>query len=185
MRYYTLGHVGSREATPTEDDDEPTPDCEGFYDDLPYLEGMVSGLTEGPVGNSRLSVDIKLMDKKGERDCGPVSPYAGKGDLHVLLQGKKDLDVKDIDLASLKFGVGKAPLAASKLLGKSNNLLLQFDLEKVGIECGRDRVLFLSGKMKDGKEILGGAPVKTKDCDKRPKKHHHGKQDHKKSHHHH
>lgn len=172
IQFYTLGETGDRIGTPTpgDKDDEPTPDCEGFYEDQPMLEGMVTGLTEGPVGDDRVSTEIELKDSKGEHRLGPISPYEDKGIINVLLKGKRDLDVKEINLSSLRFGVGKAPLVTSLILGTSNNILLQFDIQKTAIECGRDRVLFLTGKMKNGKELLGGASVKTKNCDKRPKR---------------
>lgn len=171
IQYYTLGKTSARVGTPTAEDDEPTPDCEGFYDDKSVLDSMVSGVTQGPVGDDHLSLEVELKDPKGEHDCEPVSPYEDKGLLNVLLKGKKGLDVKEIDLSTVRFGVGKAPVVSSKRLDESNNLLLQFKTQDIAIECGRDRVLFLTGKMKEnGKEFLGGAPVKTKNCDKRPKR---------------
>jgi len=170
VQYYVLGRTGTRVGTPTVDDDEPTPDCEGFYDDKSTLDSMVSGITQGPVGDGRISLDIELKDSKGERECGPVSPYEDKGLLNLLVKGKKDFNVDDLDLTSLRFGVGKAPVVSSRKLGKSDNLLLQFDTQAVEIECGRDRVLFLTGKTKTGKDVLGGAEIKTKNCDKRKKR---------------
>jgi hypothetical protein len=173
VRAYTIGETGDRVGTSVagSTDDEPIPDCEGFYDDLSALEGMVTSLTLGPVGSNQLSVGVELKDSKGERDYGPVDPYGDKGFLNVLVKGKGDLDVKEIDLSTVRFGVGKAAVVSSRKIGNSNNLLLQFKTKDVAIECGRDRVLFLTGKMKDdGKEFLGGAPVKTKNCDKRPKR---------------
>jgi hypothetical protein len=170
IQYYVLGRTETRVGTPTADDDEPTPDCEGFYDDKPMLDGMVSGITQGPVSDGRLSLDIELKDSKGERECGPVSPYEDKGLLNVLVKGKKDFNVDDLDLTTLKFGVGQAPVVSSRKLGKSDNLLLQFNTQAVEIECGRDRVLFLTGKTKTGIDVLGGVEVKTKNCDKRTKR---------------
>lgn len=170
VQYYVLGKTSARIGTPTADDDEPTPDCEGFYDDKPYLERQVSGITQGPVSDGRISLDIELKDSKGEHECGPISPYVDKGVLNVLVKGKKDFSVDDLDLTTLRFGVGQAPVVSSRKLGKSDNILLQFDIQKTEIECGRDRVLFLTGKTKTGKDVLGGAEVKTKECDKRPKK---------------
>lgn len=170
VQYYVLGRTETRVGTPTADDDEPTPDCEGFYDDKTMLDSMVSGLTEGPVSDGRISLDIELKDSKGEHKCGPVSPYEDKGLLNVLVKGKKDFNVDDLDLTTLRFGVGQAPLVSSRKLGKSDNLLLQFDTQAVEIECGRDRVLFLTGKTKTGKDVLGGTEVKTKNCEKRTKR---------------
>lgn len=168
--FYTVGKTGSRETVTINNDEEAIPDCPGFYDQSPLLESMVTGVTQGPVGDERLSVDIELKNSNGEHEFGIVSPYEDKGLINVLLKGKKEINAKEIDLSSLRFGVGKAPLVSSKALGDSNNILLQFDIPKVGIECGRDRVLLLTGKVKDGKGFLGGAPVKTKNCDKRPKR---------------
>jgi hypothetical protein len=171
VRYYIQGETGVRVGTPTPEDDEPIPDCPGFYDDISVLEGSVSGIVDGPAPENQVSVDLKLMDSKGERECGPVSPYEDKGLLNVLLKVNKGTKVSDIDLNSLRFGVGQAPLASSKRIGRSEEaILLKFDTQKVAIECERDRVLFLSGKTTEGKDLFGGASVKTKDCDKRPKR---------------
>ncbi len=171
IRYYVRGVTETRVGTPTPEDDEPIPDCPGFYDDIPMLEGNVSGIVDGPAPTNQVVVDLKLMDPKGERECGPISPYEEKGLLNVLLKTSKDIKVSDIDLASLRLGVGKASLASSTRIGRSEkNILLKFDTQKVAIECERDRLLFMSGKTTDGKEIFGAAPVKTKNCDKRPKR---------------
>lgn len=171
IRYFVLGETGDRVGTPTAEDDEPIPDCPGFYDDAPGFDNHLSGIVDGPAPENQVAVDLKLMDSKGERECGPVSPYEDKGLLNVLLKVNKGTKVSDIDLNSLRFGVGQAPLASSKRIGHSEEvILLKFDTQKVAIECERDRVLFLSGKTTDGKDLFGGAAVKTKNCDKRPKR---------------
>lgn len=170
IRYFTDGETTSRIATPTEEDDEPSADCEGFYDDKSTLDSMVSGVTQGPVGDLQVSLEIALKDRNGDRDCGPIFPYEEKGTLHLFVKSKKDIDAKNIDLSSLRFGVGQAPVLSSRFIGKDQHLFLDFDLKTAEVECGRDRVLFLSGKMKDGRPIFGAAEVKTKNCDRRPKR---------------
>jgi hypothetical protein len=171
VRYFVRGLSETRIGTPTVDDDEPIPDCPGFYDDIPMLDGYVSGIVDGPAPENQVTVDLKLMDGKGERECGPISPYEDKGTLNVLLKASKGLKVSDIDLSSLRFGIGQAPLASSNRIGNSEEvILLKFDTQKVGIECERDRTIFLNGKTTDGRNLFGGATVKTKNCDKRPKR---------------
>jgi hypothetical protein len=169
VQYFALGVIGDRVGTPTEEDDEPTPDCAGFYDQLPKLDSMISGVVLGPAGPDTIEAEIELKDSNGVSAAAPISPYASQGSLYVLLKSKKELSVTDIDLSSLRLGVGKAPLTESKRLGASGNLLLQFDVRRAAVECGRDREITLTGRTKSGKSLLGSAPIQVKNCDQRPK----------------
>lgn len=186
VKYFVEGRTGVPVSTPVNGDPEAFPDCPGFFFDKPRFESMTTGMIEGPAALNQISAKIKIKkgkdkdDRKQERK--DFRPYQETGLITVVLKGSKELDVSQVDIPSLHFGMGKAPVVWSEFrpgdddddrdddheARSAKKLWLQFDLDKVGIECDRDRVLFLEGKTKDAKSILGGAEIKAKDCEKTP-----------------
>lgn len=175
-------------SVPTATDDEPEPDCPGFFNDREPLDDRVTLLTEGPEEPSQISAKIKIIykDFKGEGSCHIKPEETGK--VKVLLMGSDKLDVSKIDLTSIRFGREQAPILNSKIVDeddkrkKIKNLLLEFDLEQVGITCNIDHALFLTGKLVGAeKEIIGGAPLDASICKKGP---YHGSRNHKHHDHH-
>lgn len=184
--YYTIGDTGIPTTSPIPGNDEPVPDCPGFFYDRPFLEGYINGVTIGPIPPNQISIDFKLKkikeikkDRKEEdEDFTETSPKKDTGKVVVIIKNSKDLDIDSIKISSMKLGTGQAPVESSKIVGerKLETLRMVFDLQKLGIVCDRDRVLFLVGKTNDGKDLLGAEPIRTKDCDE---SHDKKKQDHK------
>ncbi len=48
----------------------------------------------------------------------------------------------------------------------AKDLLLLFDVKSIGVRCILDHALFLSGKTKDGKAIVGGKAIQLEGCSK-------------------
>lgn len=173
--YYTMGDTDVPTTTPITGNDEPVPNCPGFFFDRPFLEGFINGLTIGPVPLNQISVELKLKKikenkketKDEEEEFTETSPAKDSGKIVAILKTSKDLDVDSVNISTMVLGTGQAPVESSKITGerKHEELRMVFDLKKLGIVCDRDRVLILKGKTKDGKDILGGEPIKTKDCD--------------------
>lgn len=174
VRYYVRGKTGiPKSAIPGSD--EP-PECPGFAFEGAFDEDMVNGITTGPAPLNQISVEFKLKKMKkdrkdngeeGNEDFVETTPHKDTGKIVAVLKSKKDFDVTTINISSIRLGMGRAPVETSEVKGPKNHeeLRLIFDVSKLGIECDRDRVLFLTGKTTDGKDILGAEPIKTKECD--------------------
>jgi hypothetical protein len=185
--YYVDGRTEVPKAVTFNEDDEAFPNCPGFYFNKNRFEKLTTGMTEGPVSNNQISLKLKLRANKdlpeAKIDRFELHPYQESGNLTVVAKSSKDFDVSDINVPSLRFGVGKATPIWSELRpknfaadsddikneSKAHNLWLQFNLDQIDIECDRDNVLFLEGTTKDGvKRVLGGVPIKATECDKLP-----------------
>lgn len=175
VKYYVLGDSKAPVVTATPLNDEPIPNCPGFFYNKPAIEGEVAGSIIGPAPLNQLSIEFKIKKLKStkidadlEEDFVEVSPHKDKGKVLVLVKSNKDFNVTTINLSSIHLGQGLAPVESSVIKGNKNNeeLRMVFDLSKIGIECDRDRALFLAGKTTEGKDILGAAPIKTINCTK-------------------
>ncbi len=186
VKYFVEGRTGVPESEPINGDSEAFPDCPDFFFDKPRFESMTMGMVEGPVPADQISVKIKVKKGKDKEDRKhdrkEFRPYQETGLITVVLKGSREFDVGQVNVSTLRFGMGKAPIVWSEFRPgeddddkdddhesrRAKKLWLQFNLDQVDIECDRDRVLFLEGKTKDGKSILGGAEIKAKDCEKPP-----------------
>lgn len=181
IQYVTDGYLMRvPTATPTDDDDEPTPDCPGFNFEAGLYEDSVIGATVGPARTNSVSLHLKIKNTKkstsdeNEPDSSNpledeivIDPDKESGMIRAEVRGERffgteKFDLKSIDVSSLRLGFGKAPAVSSKIEGQK--LKLEFDLKKVGIRCDLDLALFLSGKTTDGKDIVAAAPIKKHLC---------------------
>ncbi|MFA6238520.1 MAG: hypothetical protein WC635_14395 [Bacteriovorax sp.] len=183
VKYYVDGDTDAPTSTPIPGNPEPVPNCPGFFFDRPFMEGLANGITTGPAPLNQISVEFKLKKMKDKKqnvqkdkkenqeeedeDFTETTPQKDSGKIVAVLKSKKDFDVTTINISSIRLGTGQAPVETSEIKGAKNHeeLRLVFDIAKLGIECDRDRVLFLTGKTTDGKDILGAEPIKTKNCD--------------------
>jgi len=190
VKYSADGPFTPPMATPTETDDEPQPDCPNFYLNESGDNGDLMGVTIGPVGDDQISADILIREGKRFRGKTPKISPMSSGKIFVLVLGNEDLDVKDIDLDSVEFGFGKAKPLKHKIvfnkkpfryshflrshLGKNHkkhtndryhDLLLEFDLDDVGIRCDLDHALFLTGKVGE-KNLVAATEFKSSKCNK-------------------
>lgn len=163
------------------------PDCPGwhFNDPAPKFDTYPTGVTIGPVGDKYLSASIELRHEKMAGQVPDIAPTS-IGKIQVVLKSNDQFDASQVDIFSVRFGYGKAPVLSHKLIGMegrkegwdkalfpidagkkkghTKDLLLEFDLVKVGVRCNIDLALFLTGKI-NGKDFLGGAPIKQQICE--------------------
>lgn len=173
VKYYVQGDTGVPTTKATVEDDEPTPNCTGFFfDDRPFLQRLVNGAVIGPAPQNQISVEFKLKKLKNRNgkeeivDFIESSPRNESGKIMVILKNNKNLNIDSLNIESIRLGTGEAPVETSKILGEKNHeeLRMIFDFKKIGIECDRDRdrVLYLIGKTRDDKTIFGAELIKTK-----------------------
>jgi hypothetical protein len=191
-KYFVAGDTDIPVSVATADNDEPVPDCPGWYLKGPKFDNMVSGITQGPSDPNVISVAIRVREHDGERKCGPHDPEHPDGKLGVVVLSNKTFDARTVDPASIQVGPGKASPVSFRLVpklrekyddeaedwereslsfkedekerAKRQNLLLVFDRAAVGLRCNLDSALFLTGKTKDGKSIAGGKAIELKGC---------------------
>jgi hypothetical protein len=183
-------------ATPTDEDDEPLPNCPGWDFTGPKYETMVNGITQGPMDPSVTSVAIRLRDGDNDSPYGAFHPLQPKGKLSVLILSTKTFDASTMDPATVQVGPGKASPLNSKIVTpkdrraeesedwensvgflkqklddkdkkQKKDLLLVFDVKAVGVRCVLDHALFLTGKTKDGKAIMGAKAIRVEGCNPR------------------
>lgn len=152
------------------------PNCPGFLYDLPLFDTKVNGFTTGPAPTNQISVEMKLKkvkemhpvkyEESDEADINEFTPKKDNGKIAVILKGTNDFDVNTLKVDSVRIGIGQAPVLASSFFGakKGEKIRLVFDSTKLGLECDRDRALFLKGKTTNGKDVLGAVSIKTINC---------------------
>jgi hypothetical protein len=176
-------------------DDEPAPDCPNWDFNNPRMQTLVTGLTTGPQNPNTVSVAIRLRDEPGAHVCSPINPNAPSGKLSALVIGSKTFDPAQLIVSSVKFGPNGASPLSSKLVPaggeniapwdehaewegllkavqpdcdanpKKQNLLLVFDQSALGVQCGLDQAIFLSGQMQGGSNIFGAVSSRFVGCD--------------------
>ncbi len=72
-------------------------------------------------------------------------------------------DVATIDIPTVRFGPDGATVVKNVTEG-NNNLLLHFNVQDTGIECG-DAQVTLTGKTKSGQDIIGTVSIVTVGCE--------------------
>lgn len=177
--------------------DEPVPNCPGFDFDGSggeFAQNLL-GMVEGPSDPNIITAKIKLKGEIEEllehKDTKHPS-YA-----EVIIFGDENINVSKIDVSSVRFGMGQAQALSSKSLPsddddkrddkdnkdrneknteRSKNLLLRFDLSKIGVRCDLDLALFLTGTV-GGKQFIGGTQIKKLKCKDGDKKSRHHRQD--------
>jgi hypothetical protein len=154
------------------DDTGEVQECPGFYYDAPTtLQGMVTGVTTGPVSESQTDLKMRMIVIRDKSKKAPVdedepivSPLE-KGKVEVVIFSDKEegVDVSKIDTKSVKFGPGEATPLKSRLLPSNEHkrwrfpffkklpriLWMEFNLADLKIRCDLDKALFLKGKMGD------------------------------------
>lgn len=108
-----------------------------------------------------------------------ISPL-DKGTKELLILGSKELNVKDIDIKSLKIGRGEAKVkktqtikanavnnidTLSKAKADFDNLAITFDLQEANILCELDHALYIEGQTKKGNKFFSGVRIKPVICD--------------------
>lgn len=187
IKYYVQAITEPLKAIELNGDSEAAPDCPGFYSNKSMFDSMTVGLTEGPSSANQVKIKVKIKKNKSGFERlkirEEIRPYQETGLITLQVNSSKELDVSDIDISSLRFGVGKATpswfelrpgnecldLDDDKTERSKQKLWLQFELDKIEIECDRDKVLFLEGKTKDGaKTIIGSVSPRIAGCDQVP-----------------
>jgi hypothetical protein len=195
-QYYVEGVTQIPASVPTSSDDENQPDCSGWDFKSPRLQTLVTGMVTVPSSPTVISVVLRLRREHGEPSYGPINPHTASGRIAVLIKSSRQFDTADLDVSSVRFGPGQAlPLVSSLIRSSSHDdqgdereewekvranvrgdsdqdrdkrdLLLVFDLKALAIQCVLDKALFLTGSTYSGVHILGGASIRTVDCDMR------------------
>jgi hypothetical protein len=106
------------------------------------------------------------IDIKPDSDSNSINPSL-EGDLPVAIFGSDSFDVADVDVTTLAFGPGGAPLDHRngphvKDLNRDGfkDLVAHFRIEEAGIAFG-DREVCLTGKTLDGARFKGCDAVRT------------------------
>jgi hypothetical protein len=191
VKYSPSGATGVPVTTPTADHDEPTPDCPGFYPDEKFIDSYALGVIAGPSDPGYLYGNMRYINR-GHRHHDDKNPprfdISSKGQIKLALKGDKDLNVEQIDLASLSLGYGKAKPVSTKIVkrmgedkdcddmkeskkerhdSQSPELIMTFNLEDIGIRCDRDLALILDGSVTAGatnKKLMAYVPMKPVAC---------------------
>jgi len=190
VKFYVAGKAKIPKAVPTATDDEPIPDCPGFFFEVDDRDNKtVVGLTEGPMPPGQVAARIRIHRAKFADEN--KAPYLEKNELgvvHVTLLGTDQFDVTKVDTSTLAFGPSHAkPLSIKtietdlnererKTLGilgdndkernrkkKHKSLLLKFAVKDLGLRCNLDHALFINGKI-SGSPFFGGAEVSPEKC---------------------
>lgn len=164
--------------------------CPGIWDEITSnTEQFVRVLTLAPASENQVSLSAFARPSSGQIWSGTYddpnntlynfSPF-DKKDIEILVVSDDDINVKDLDTSSLRFGRGEAkPKSVQKITisdqkfasenetksaqGK-DALLLSFSPREVNPLCNVDLALFLKGKMKSGKNFFSGVAVKKTPC---------------------
>lgn len=175
VKYY-INALSEIPIVKSESEAHEAPNCPGFLYDLPLFDTKVNGFTTGPAPTNQISVEMKLKkvkemhpvkyEESDEADINEFTPKKDNGKIAVILKGTNDFDVNTLKVDSVRIGIGQAPVLASSFFGakKGEKIRLVFESTKLGLECDRDRALFLKGKTTNGKDVLGAVSIKTINC---------------------
>jgi len=110
-------------------------------------------------------VDVDIDIKPGS-DPNSVNPKS-MGVVPVAILGSASLDVFDVDVTTLAFGVSMAPAHDGHFEDVNNDglldLVIHFIQKETGIACG-DTVTMLTGELFDGTQIAGTDSVSPVPC---------------------
>lgn len=98
----------------------------------------------------------------------PTINVSSKGLLSVSLVNSATFNVNDVNISSIRFGPGDAPVAGKpQVMNVTSNgqkgLLLEFKTQATGITCGTTEVT-LSGHMLNGELFKASTPITTNGC---------------------
>ena len=189
--------------TPNAADDEPNPNCPGFTGSLvdsgvvgitigPVSPGTISLSIrlrdadndrtlrtirpdeKGNIGvlvRGSASFDPSLIDVSSVTfGLGSAKPVSSK-----LINDKNsghEVEREDWERTLLGIQADKNTTRPEKK-SQNKDLFLLFNLKTVGVRCGADRALFLTGQTTDKAPILGGVSIQTTDCDEDDRKSQH------------
>jgi hypothetical protein len=153
----------------------------------------VTGMTVGPAAPTTVQLKLRLRKKESSERFIAFDSKITDGEVSLLILNDPSFIKDPLVLSSLKFGADEASVIASKeidekfsnskvderaewelqrekLFGKeiisdSKNLMLNFKIKDLGVKCGLDKSLFLSGVTKSGKKVFGGVDIKILGCD--------------------
>lgn len=110
VKFYVAGKAKIPKAVPTATDDEPIPDCPGFFFEVDDRDNKtVVGVTEGPMPPGQVAARIRIHRAKFADEN--KAPYLEKNELgvvHVTLLGTDQFDVTKVDTSTLAFGPSHA-----------------------------------------------------------------------------
>jgi hypothetical protein len=181
------GVILPKDAPATLDPESVEPDCPDSYGKASEI--LPRGIVLAPSKTPSLPMKAPAALPISEKHRIPFP---------VLIYSDDRIDTDQIDSSSFKLGpnqvapdkvidIGKrmkngkipdrdADSAYSKYksvfgsFSTKKPFLLLFDGSKLGLICGRDRAVFLSASLKDGKSVQGGDDVKLVGCEKKKKK---------------
>jgi hypothetical protein len=128
----------------------------------PLLDQGVTGRTIVPVQATAVRIDVKPGDAPNA-----VNPRS-QGVIPVAILGASALDVRTLDAASVRLGVGQVSPRGGGHVEDVNgdgraDLVLQFPTQGTELSCG-DTVLVLTGRMASGGAISGFDSIVTPGC---------------------
>jgi hypothetical protein len=143
----------------------PTDDQRGF---ARPQDGDEDGIARCDLGAFELVVPMIAIDIKPESFPNSVNPY-NRGVIPVAILGGDTFHVADVDVTTLAFGPGGAPIAhLNGHLQDVNHdgimdLMTHFRTQETGIVCG-DESVTLTGETLDGQPFEGTDSIQTVGC---------------------
>ena len=132
--------------------------------------GNVGGLDNLAFGaGAPTAIQVVLAIKPGSGVSAALNPWS-QGVTPAAVLSTADFDASQIDVGSLAFGPGKAPVAAGAQLVDVNgdgrpDLLLRFSTPAARLACG-DTQVTMTGRTLTGRQITGTGAVQTVGCTK-------------------
>lgn len=164
--YFVTGYVPLTGAVAVDEADaeaaaeQEAEDCPGLQ--LGIIDQARSGWTQGPVDAVPVAIDVEPGS-----DTNSINPRS-QGVVPVAVLGSAKLDVRQVDLASVRLGPKQTPAQKDGAYEDANHdgftdLMLHFQTQQIGIRC-QDTALFLNGKLLDGSAVVGADSIVTVGC---------------------
>ena len=189
VQYFAEGDPSDLpKATTVNKDDEVPESCPGFYySEKSVLDEMPTGQTQGPVSSSQVELKIFMKLKRerpvrnedDENENLEISSTE-KGVIEVVAFPTSKFDLTKTDLASIRFGPGKAAPTKAELVSpkgwpaswrrkadmtQPKLIVLEFKLSDLQIRCDVDHSLFLTATA-GASQLIGSSKVRPVTCSK-------------------